>query len=171
MSKQNKLSRWWLGLVGLLLVVGLALWYFLPQPTVPSKAPAAKSLAVANSAAQGQPSENSKQSLPKTVVSAPDVATPVASLHTPLVPAVGAIPATTPPAEPQAQPNVTPSLASREQAKNEVAANARMYGAHASLRTPEVANPDSKTNKRILQTMVLKALAQQSAAPAASVKR
>jgi hypothetical protein len=38
-----------------------------------------------------------------------------------------------------------------------------MYAAHAPLRTPEVADPDSAANKQIPQTMVLKALAQQPA--------
>jgi hypothetical protein len=42
----------------------------------------------------------------------------------------------------------------------EVIATARMYAAHASLREPEVADPDSKTNQQILQTMVFKALSQ-----------
>lgn len=41
-------------------------------------------------------------------------------------------------------------------------ASERMYAAHAPLRTAEVANPDSTTNRRILQTMVEKALAEQS---------
>lgn len=47
----------------------------------------------------------------------------------------------------------------------EIAATARMYAAHAPLRVPELADPDSTTNKQILQTMVAKALAQ-SAKPA-----
>ena len=47
----------------------------------------------------------------------------------------------------------------------ELAASARMFAAHASLRAPEVANPDSRTNKRILDTMVRKALAQPVQAP------
>ena len=42
---------------------------------------------------------------------------------------------------------------------DEVAATERMYMAHASLRTPEVADPDSEANRRILGTMVAKALA------------
>jgi hypothetical protein len=33
-----------------------------------------------------------------------------------------------------------------------------MYLAHASLRVPEVADPDSVTNRQILQTMLGKAL-------------
>jgi len=51
----------------------------------------------------------------------------------------------------------------------ELAATARMYAAHAPLRTPEVADPDSKTNKQILGTMVAKLLAQPATPPPASV--
>jgi len=40
----------------------------------------------------------------------------------------------------------------------EVEATARMYLAHAPLRVPEVTDPDSVTNRQILQTMVGKAL-------------
>jgi hypothetical protein len=45
-----------------------------------------------------------------------------------------------------------------------------MYMAHAPLRTPEVADPDSATNQKVLQTMVEKALLQTGAAsvPAAT---
>ncbi len=48
---------------------------------------------------------------------------------------------------------------------DEVAATERMYLAHAPLRAPEVSDPDSETNRRILQTMVAKALAVPTAAP------
>jgi hypothetical protein len=54
------------------------------------------------------------------------------------------------------------------QQAEEVAATARMYLAHAPLRTPEVADPNSPANKQILQTMVLKALAQPAHAPLAA---
>ena len=37
-------------------------------------------------------------------------------------------------------------------------ATLQMYAAHAPLRAPELANPDSTTNRQILQTMVQKAL-------------
>ena len=49
----------------------------------------------------------------------------------------------------------------------ETLATRRMYMAHVSLRAPEEANPDSETNRRVLNTMVMKALAQ-SRAPAPS---
>ena len=50
---------------------------------------------------------------------------------------------------------------------SESEATAKMYIAHASLRAPEVANPDSETNRKILETMVQKALAagESSASP------
>lgn len=41
-----------------------------------------------------------------------------------------------------------------------------MFLAHAPLREPEVADPDSETNRRILEAMVTKALA----APAPSTE-
>jgi hypothetical protein len=57
----------------------------------------------------------------------------------------------------------------------EVAATSRMYIAHAPLREPTVADPDSEANRRILETMVLKALhratqptSEAAAAPAAT---
>lgn len=57
------------------------------------------------------------------------------------------------------------------QAADGQAATVRMYAAHASLRTPEVADPDSITNKRILSTMVGKALAQPAAPPVSNSSR
>jgi hypothetical protein len=47
-----------------------------------------------------------------------------------------------------------------------MAATERMYLAHASLRTPEVADPDSASNRQILQTMVEKALSSGASGPA-----
>jgi hypothetical protein len=47
----------------------------------------------------------------------------------------------------------------------EVAATRRMIMAHAPLRTQEVSDPDSETNRRILQTMVTKALSQAEKKP------
>lgn len=47
----------------------------------------------------------------------------------------------------------------------EVLASVRMYMAHAPLRAPAVANPDSPENREILNTMVLKALAGTAATP------
>jgi hypothetical protein len=58
-----------------------------------------------------------------------------------------------------------------ESAIPEAVGTRRMYGAHAPLRTPAVANPDSEQNRRILQTMVTKALVRSSEVnPAATNK-
>jgi hypothetical protein len=51
---------------------------------------------------------------------------------------------------------------------DETVATARMYAAHAPLRVPEIANPDSVTNKQILQTMVAKALAKKQGTASAT---
>ncbi|MFT3870774.1 MAG: hypothetical protein QM715_20165 [Nibricoccus sp.] len=67
-----------------------------------------------------------------------------------------------------ASPNaVTPPVAP---AIPETVGTRRMYAAHASLRTPTIADPDSGQNRQILQSMVTKALARtdeprQNAAP------
>ena len=75
-----------------------------------------------------------------------------------------------PVAAPAAAPAQPPAPIPPQQA-DEVAATARMYLAHAPLRTPEVSDPDSAANKKVLQTMVLKALAQPARpAPSAPVK-
>ena len=50
-----------------------------------------------------------------------------------------------------------------DETNREVAATRRMYAAHAPLRVPEVADPDSAANREILQTMVLKALGRKAA--------
>lgn len=47
-----------------------------------------------------------------------------------------------------------------EQESANAAATERMIMAHASLRVPEIADPDSKSNREILGTMVAKALAE-----------
>lgn len=64
-----------------------------------------------------------------------------------------------------------PPPAARLSESTEVAATRRMYMAHAPLRAPEVADPDSKANRRILQTMVEKALTRVAASPQPSTAR
>lgn len=78
-------------------------------------------------------------------------------------PVAAVAPVQTPPA---AASSVPPSVAMAAPSVDEVAATARMYAAHAPLRLPEVADPDSETNRRILQTMVEKALARTASPPA-----
>lgn len=65
-------------------------------------------------------------------------------------------PVSTPPND---QPAGPAAFAPVEAAQpDESSATLRMYAAHAPLRVPEVADPDSQTNRQILQTMVQKAL-------------
>lgn len=54
-------------------------------------------------------------------------------------------------------PSSTPA-----QCVEEVAATRRMYASHAPLRAPELVDPDSNTNREILQTMVQKAMARKT---------
>lgn len=63
-------------------------------------------------------------------------------------------PASTPVPEPPAPPQA-----------REIAGTWKMYLAHAPLREPEVANPDSESNRKILETMVIKALKKSGASP------
>jgi hypothetical protein len=55
-----------------------------------------------------------------------------------------------------------------EIAERELQATRRMVAAHAPLRVPSVADPDSVENQRVLQTMVLKALSK-SPKPTAAI--
>lgn len=79
----------------------------------------------------------------------PAAETPKTSL--PIEPAVAASPK---PAQAAAETTSTPAAAIPE-----AVGTRRMYAAHAPLRTPAVADPDSGQNRQILQTMVSKALA------------
>jgi hypothetical protein len=89
-------------------------------------------------------------------------AAPIAATPPPASAAVAAQPAglTPPPAPPPAVAKPAPPANPAAMAATE-----RMYLAHASLRTPEVADPDSASNRQILDTMVAKALARQTHPP------
>ena len=60
------------------------------------------------------------------------------------------------------QPNVPASAAADSP---EMAATIRMVSAHATLRSPEVADPDSDSNRRLLDVMLRKALVPPPAKP------
>lgn len=100
------------------------------------------------------------------VVAAAGVA--AANLETNNLPASSVVPGTaTLSTEPSAQLHSSSSPAAVAKAASapvseaelrRVAPTAQMYAAHASLRAPEVADPDSKSNREILQTMVTKSL-------------
>lgn len=53
---------------------------------------------------------------------------------------------------------VVVSESTKPSPSSELEATRRMYAAHAPLRVAEVANPDSETNRIILQSMIQKAL-------------
>lgn len=91
----------------------------------------------------------------------------VADRQTP-APVVNALRSTavpTPEEEPTGEPPAV-SDATPEIARAEMLATARMIAAHAPLRAPEVIDPDSAYNRRILQTMVSKAIARAAVSPA-----
>lgn len=58
--------------------------------------------------------------------------------------------------------NSTPIATAPAPLSQEVTATRRMYAAHAPLRTSPVADPDSEANRKILDTMVRKALRRSS---------
>ena len=152
-----------------LLLAGVALWYFQSQPAAPQPASVAQQPVAAPVATPSGESVSETSLTPKSAVAAPGAVTRAAA------PAPAAAPIFTLPAEPASPASVTPVAAAAapvapapvdaKLASAEVAASARMYAAHASLREPEVADPDSQTNKKILSAMVAKALAQSATLP------
>ena len=146
-----------------ILVLGLALWYFQSKPVATQASPLAQTkpsapaatppdATVAAQSGVGQPAPQISAS-PKTQ----PVLRSLGVGGTPVSPSASALQTFS--------PSVLPSA---ESSAAETAATARMYAAHASLRTPEVADPDSAANKKILQTMVLKALSQPGTLPPSS---
>ena len=158
----------------LVLLAGLALWYFRSKPAAPQAAVAQTPTASPVAKPRDEPFV-AQQTLSEVGQPAPTApaAEPQSALQTTTQPLAQlsvdqttkpASPAAAKPDETRAQPYAV-SAAVPQSHPEEIAATARMYAAHASLRTPEVADPDSKANKQILQTMVLKALARQDSAP------
>lgn len=73
------------------------------------------------------------------------------------------------PPSPTLEASVAPTtLAGTDKKPDEVTATVWMYAAHSPLRTPEVSDPDSKSNRQILGIMVHKALSQPAAPPPGS---
>ena len=67
-------------------------------------------------------------------------------------------------AESPSRANASEAPVTGADASPEVRATLRMYAAHAPLRQPPVADPDSVENKRIMQAMIAKALASKETA-------
>ena len=164
--KLPKRTYKWIGL-GLALIAGLAvwlLWWPAMQRAVPAGLPSpatvsAKPAVVESTAPAGElPAETPPPPSPAAVVASPTAAVPAPALASSsslptsrslTAPEQNGNPAEVPPLEERASAPLQP---------DGLESSARMYAAHAPLRTPEVADPDSATNKKIMQTMVLKAL-------------
>lgn len=148
----------------LVVVAGLALWRFQtkPAPLSPTASPASAPLA-ATPLRQITDGTDATPDVSVRPVAAPPVSPGAVTTQ---LPESSAPHFTATPVNPGTSLAAAQTSAPKPQTQNEeTAATARMYAAHASLRTPEVADPDSKANKQILQTMVLKALAQGSSQP------
>jgi hypothetical protein len=65
-------------------------------------------------------------------------------------------------ATPAPQATAAPAAQAATGTAAEVEATERMYRAHAPLRTQEVADPDSESNRRALEAMVQKAMIRQT---------
>jgi hypothetical protein len=85
---------------------------------------------------------------------------PVTITSTPSKPAPAVpVPPVKIPEPPEKPVVVTPAVRPAEPVNHiELVGTAQMVAAHSSLRMPEVADPDSNTNRQILQVMVAKAL-------------
>lgn len=165
--KLPKHIRRWTGLVfGLLgLIAGLAIWlrWRLPPPQAPAELPAQAQAAVPHQTAAAESSTSVSEQLaepqaPVVAAALPSAAAPAPAMLSPApaaAPGMAALPA---PDREQSE-NPPPAEGAPAQIQTDgLRGSARMYAAHAPLRAPEVADPDSATNKKIMQTMVLKAL-------------
>lgn len=133
-----------------LAIAGAVLWYFTPAPH-PAPAPMVTQ--------QTEPTTSPDALTPPPP--APPREPPVTELAAAPIPSSPApVTPMTPVPAPAPVANTPPIVAGVNETfePDEVAATRRMYLAHAPLREREVADPDSETNRRILQTMVLKAL-------------
>ena len=146
-------------LIGLMAVVAVGLGWWLLTRGGPVPRAAAPAAVVAPAA---QPAPAPVPAAPAVAAAPVAAAVPVVVKALPLPPAVAAPAPVAVTKEPLPLP-VVPTVPI-----DEVAATERMYLAHASLRAPEVADPDSEANRRILETMVTKALAPSADTPAAN---
>ncbi len=159
--------------VAALAIIGVAIWWLRPAESHP-RAPAMTTVQPAKPAphisSEAAPTENSTAS-PEPRTTAPAAATAISSTA-PIVVSTAANATFTAAAAPAVVPVVANQPTPSSQPTNvappdEITASARMYAAHASLRTPEESDPDSKANQQILQTMVLKALQRKDTAASA----
>lgn len=153
-------------------VAALVIYLSVSQPDNQKPAPAPKhSTAIA--APKANPTEGSlpvasvEKTLPKP--SEPSTGSPAAiSANPPPTSSPAQLAANEEKPAPDNPSTASASVAGSTSLPPESIATRRMYMAHASLRTPEVSNPDSETNRRILQTMVTKALGRAPTSPQSS---
>lgn len=159
-------TRKWLSAISVgLVLLAVVLWLVKrrPQSVVAPAQPAAEVVATPAVHKGDEPAVLPSASVPatstaSTVILLPKPAAIATQPDIPQVPTT-AVAATSAPDQPAASEPVSPAPETATPATtNEVAATARMYAAHASLRAPAVADPDSDQNRQILQAMITKAL-------------
>ena len=155
-------SKFFLTLAVLTLLIPLGLWFQGRRAPAPTPAHLAQPAPT-----DARPESPSTASTPPVSVPTPATAhstakaSPAPAAPTPV--AATAAPAASPTSASSGTPGAPATHADKRESP-EVTATRRMYGAHASLRSPELADPDSETNRRVLQTMVEKALSRQNPA-------
>ena len=155
--KTPRPTRLLLGIAAL--AAGATLWWLLSR-----SGPAAAPIAAGPEPDAGQSSELAAPAVASETVAPLPEATPKPS-EVAYRPAIASVPTPVPEKVRAATLAPTTHASVPRPADDEVAATERMYLAHAPLRDPEVADPDSECNRRILQTMVGKALAPSSDRP------
>lgn len=156
----------------LAIVAALLLWRRQNEVRTATPKPAAATPAVVAAPRTAAPTTTISQKAPPAPRLPSAEAQPAAGVAASAAAPAPALPEAPDAAAPVAPASSTPTPAAKPETpapvSSEVLATRRMVAAHAPLRAPEEANPDSATNRRILETMVQKALlrADQKSAPA-----
>ncbi len=170
MSNPKKSFYWPLGGAALVLLV-LAVWWVnrVDRPAVHvTKTPVASTPPVpVASLSTGKIEMEKPAGVAATVPPATTTSTLPATA--PLAPALAPA-ASAPSPAPVTTPADSTAAVNPAATHSEIEASARMYAAHAPLRVPEVADPDSASNKEILNTMVTKLITQPPRNPPPAVE-
>jgi hypothetical protein len=151
--------------IPVLVIVGISAYLLTAESTpAPSvKKPATASAKVPDSSSQRDEIASTDQ--PAAQSEEADAPTDIAQQNT--QPAASAAPADTAEAPVEGASSADePAPEVIDNSSRQVLAMHSMIMAHASLRTPEETDPDSKENKEIMQTMITKALAARDASKA-----
>ena len=163
--------------LGAVCVVTAGAWFLMAvtkveEPLRPWQSPSATAARSASGVAQPVPNavekaEPLENPVPSSAVAAiPSVPTPTPVPSQPAPLSSETVASEGESAAPTAEPAVQPASVPTALAQQQIEGTHRMYLAHQSLRSPEVADPDSKSNTAILSTMVRKALIHSPAGPA-----